>query len=230
MKILIIEDEAVIARRLERLTRELLASRLERLDHARRLREARAALASVPYDIVLLDLNLYGQDGFSLLDHAVAGSFDTIVVSAYGERALEGFDHGVVDFVAKPVNRQRLGRAFERILERRGSRSRLAIRKRAQVHWVEIDTIVFLQGAGDYVEVHTADGETHLHDQGLGHLEALLPRVLLRIHRSYIVDLRRAVRLRSEPGSRYFLVLEEDLELPVGRSRVETVRRRLLEV
>ncbi len=180
------------------------------------------------YDIVLLDLNLYSQNGFSLLDHAVAGSFDTIVVSAYGGRALERFDHGVVDFVAKPVNRERLGRACEQILERRGSRSRSAIHQRAQVHWVEIDTIVFLQG-GDYGKVHTADGETDLHDQGLGHLEALLPRVFLRIHRFYVVDLRRAVRWRSEPGSRYLLVVEE-LELPVGRSRVDAVRRRLPEV
>jgi len=64
----------------------------------------------------------------------------------------------------------------------------------------------------------------------LRRLEAMLPRSFLRIHRSYIADLHRAVRLRSEPGSRYFLVLEDGRDLPVGRSRVETVRSSLSEV
>ncbi|WWW34360.1 response regulator [Stenotrophomonas rhizophila] len=61
------------------------------------------------YDGLLLDLNLGGEDGFELLRRAVAGRYHCVVVSAHRERALQAFEHGVLDFVPKPFSRERTG-------------------------------------------------------------------------------------------------------------------------
>lgn len=71
--------------------------------------------ASTAYDAVLMDLNLEGEDGFLLLHRFCARAFHTVVLSAHGERALEAFALGVLDFVGKPLSRERLGLALDRL-------------------------------------------------------------------------------------------------------------------
>ena len=73
MRVLIVEDEPIIARRIERLTREILGERLTHLKAIRDLHEARAHLFSTPIDVLFLDLNLNGKDGFDLLKTSVPG-------------------------------------------------------------------------------------------------------------------------------------------------------------
>src|SRR3546814_13063742 len=104
--------------------------------------------ATVP-DVRLLDLNLHGRDGFDLLKRAVAGSFDTIVVSANTDRALEAFEYGVVDFVPKPFTEARLSQAFERRLAKRdeGEAIRyLVVRHAGKLERIRIDDIRVIHG------------------------------------------------------------------------------------
>ena len=89
MRVLVVEDEAVVARRLRRLVGEILGAELERLDVIDHLGDAIDRVFETPYDLVFLDLALHGDDGFELLRHAVSGAFHTIVVSAHTDRALE---------------------------------------------------------------------------------------------------------------------------------------------
>ena len=116
MNVLIAEDEAPAARRLERMVRERLGPRVRDLAIAPTVEAARAALASARIDLLLLDLNLNGADGFSILD--AAHRPPTIVVSANSGRAIDAFNHAVIDFVAKPVSAERLGVALDRALDR----------------------------------------------------------------------------------------------------------------
>src|ERR1043165_429226 len=80
MNIVIVEDEAVIARRLMRLLREI-DPHLERVELAADFATASAALAARAGSIVFLDLNLHGKDGFELLRRGLAHGWRTIVVS-----------------------------------------------------------------------------------------------------------------------------------------------------
>lgn len=231
MRVLIVEDEAIIARRLERLLREILGNALGQLDILDQLHDAVDRILETPYDLVFLDLNLYGEDGFDLLRQAVSGAFHTVVVSAHTDRALEAFELGVLDFVPKPFTRERLRRAVERATgQGAGTRAlrHLAVRRAGGVHLVPIDEVVYIRGADDYAELHCSGGEVHLHDKTLAKLEALLPETFERVHRSFLVDIRRAVKIESEPGSRYRLILDDGTEIPVGRTRVKALRRRLI--
>ena len=114
MKLLVVEDEPLVAQRWAGFCREILADGLDKLHVAAIQAEAGAWLAENPVDPALLDLNLEGQDGMELLKRSVASSFHTIIVSANTDRALEAFQYGVLDFVPKPFSRERLARALAR--------------------------------------------------------------------------------------------------------------------
>lgn len=232
MRVLVVEDEAVVARRLIRLVRSILGDHLHGIDHAASLGDAVEAIAERPIDLLFLDLSLEGRDGFRVLEEAASGAFHTIIVSAHADQAIRAFEHGVVDFVPKPFDERRLRRAIERATGRQraaGEHLRhLAVRRQGSIELVPLDSVLWIAGAGDYSEIHCADGRRHLHDKTLSCLEVLLPNRFERVHRSYIVDWSRVERLRTEPGSRYRLELDTGDEIPVSRTRAAEIRDRLL--
>src|SRR4030042_1994514 len=115
MIVVIVEDEPFIAERTERLVKEILKNKLTRVVIKESLPGAMHYLNEHQIDLLLLDLNLSGKDGFELLKKAVAGSFHTIVISAYTDRAIEAFEYGVLDFIGKPFTVERLKKAFDRL-------------------------------------------------------------------------------------------------------------------
>lgn len=231
MNVLIVEDEEVVGRRLARLTRAILGPRLASLATATSLAEARARLAAGGLDLVYLDLDLDGDDGFQLLAEAVAGAFQTIVVSAHADQALRAFEYGVTDFVAKPYREDRLRQALARFDQREPAlRDRLrvlAIRRHGEVQLLPIDALVRASGADDYAELHCTDGTTCLHDKPLTALEQLLPARFERVHRSHIVDVTRIASWQVAEGSRYHLVLDRGDVVPASRTWIQAFRRRV---
>lgn len=227
MRVLIVEDEAVAARGLERMVRDILERRVQSVRIERSLEGARAHLTDQPVDLVLLDLNLNGQDGFSILQEFVAGVFHTIVVSANTGRALEAFEYGVLDFVPKPVMKDRMQRALMRMQnggERGGLTKFLSVRREEGAVLIPIDKLVFVEGADNDVILHLSDGRTERHRKTLDALEKILPAKFLRIHRSYIVDLEQIDHFRVRAGGRHEAVLRSGDVLPVGRSRYGEIR------
>jgi two-component system response regulator LytT len=228
MNVLIAEDEAPAARRLERLVRDRLGARIADLSIAPTLEAARSLLASSRIDLLLLDLNLNGADGFSLLKAAHRPR--TIVVSANSSRAIDAFDHAVIDFVAKPVSADRLAIALDRAINRAGDGSpvrpgpvSLAVRSAGRIDLAAFADIVSLSGADDYVEVVLADGRRFLHDTSLQELERRLPPGFVRVHRSHIANAAHVRGVRTAPGRRRVLELTGGAEIPVSRSRLVAI-------
>jgi len=230
MRVLIVEDEPLLARRLERFCREILGERLESIRVATLFSEASARLDESPIDLLLLDLNLHGRDGMELLASSVAGSFHTIIVSANTEQALRAFEYGVIDFVPKPFSQERLAQALQRVTEREGraacAAKFLAVRKHGKVELVAIDRVLYVEGAGAYAELVLDDGRRELHDKTLEKLHALLPPVFERIHKSYVVRMNAVKTLHAQEGSHYEVELRNGLRLPVGRTRYKELRER----
>jgi two-component system response regulator LytT len=217
VRIAIVEDEAVVARRLERMIRAVAGAEVRSLAHAATLEEARALVNDGGLDVLVLDLGLNGKDGFLLLEEASAARFQTIVVSARHDEALRAFDYGVADFVPKPFGEERLRKALDRARGRvPGPRPRarvLAVRAGREVRPVPVERVVFVRGADDFSELHLDDGATHLHARTLAELARLLPETFVRVHRSYVADLSRARGLRGRE-----LVLRGGWSVPVGRT------------
>jgi DNA-binding LytR/AlgR family response regulator len=231
MRLLLVEDEPLIARRLERFCREILGSKLETLQVASALDEAGARIDETPIDLLLLDLNLNGRDGMELLKASAAGSFHTIIVSANIEQALKAFEYGVIDFVPKPFSQERLAQALARVTDRdgraAGAAKFLAIRKFGKVQLVPVDQVLYAQGAGAYAELVLEDGTRELHDKTLEKLHALLPPSFERIHKSYVVRMTAVRALHAQEGSHYEAELKNGVRLPIGRSRYKELREKL---
>lgn len=230
MRILIVEDEPLVRQRLLRLCSEQAGTRA-RFDAVADLESAGDRLQRSVYDGLLLDLNLCGDDGFELLRRAVAGRYQCVVVSAHRDRALQAFEHGVLDFVPKPFSRERLGQALERLLDSSGGRSGraryLGIWRAQGKATVELSDVMWIGADGDYSQVRMRDGRSELHDKSLAALATLLPADFVRCHRSHLVNLRHVRTLHAGSGSRYWLVLSDGSELAIGRSHVAAVRSAL---
>jgi two-component system response regulator LytT len=225
VNIAIVEDEAIVARRLERMLGAIVAGCSIRVTPT--LREALELIRATPIDVLFLDLNLNGRDGFRVLEEAAASPFQTVVVSAHHDQALRAFDYGVTDFVAKPWSEERLRTAVERVTSRapRGRAKTLVVRKGRELRTIAATDILYARGADDYAELHLIDGSVHLHEKTLSTIETLLPSGFLRVHRSYVVNFARVRGLRTTP--RLALVMDDDALVPIGRVYRDVVRQTL---
>jgi two-component system response regulator LytT len=231
MRILIVEDEPLIARRLLQHCRDILGDRLEIAAAAGSFDAASARLRETPFDVVLLDLNLQNRDGLDLLATVAAQSFHTIVVSADKTRALEAFEYGVIDYVPKPFTAERLAQALRRVGEPGGRAvqpaRRLAVRKSGRIEVIAVDDVIYVEGADKYSELVLADGRRELHDKTLSGLEAVLPPSFVRIHKSYLVRLDLITRLHASAGSHYEAELRNGVRLPVSRTKYQEIKAQL---
>ena len=191
-------------------------------------RPSNAARAANAPDLLILDLNLDGSEGFTVLRHPALQRCATVIVSAHTDRALDAFAYGVRDFVPKPFSRERLEVALRRALDGRAEVApRLAIRRGGQTILLPCDDIVCVRGAGARSEVVLTANRTIECDRMLDHIEQTLPQRFQRIHKSVIVDTARIRKLVAEEGSRYSVELNDGTTLPVGRTRVGALRARL---
>ncbi|MCW8878130.1 MAG: LytTR family DNA-binding domain-containing protein [Kangiellaceae bacterium] len=234
MNIVIVEDEPVIAQRLKRQINNIAELKPAKINHFDSFDDAQEYLAENTIDLLFLDLNLHGTSGFDLLKSVTAASFHTIIVSAYAEQAIKAFEYGVVDFVAKPFNQERINQAVTKVLDAKarsdyGARH-LAVRKTAGIALVEVKDIVYVKADGHYTHLILADKKSHLHDKPIEKIAKLLPLNFERVHRSYLVNMNMVKALRIEAGGSYQLELKTELSLdsiPLSRSRFTSIKNKL---
>ncbi|GGG12488.1 DNA-binding response regulator [Dokdonia pacifica] len=228
MNILIVEDESRIAKRIERMTRDILGDALQSIKHMNTLYEAIRYIENHSLDLVLLDLNLNGNSGFDLLTTAVSESFHTIIISAYNDQAITAFEYGVLDFVSKPFNRERLQQALHRAISNEKGITNpikfLAVKKRHKVQLLPVKDLLYIKGAGTYTELFLVDGRKELHDKSLEKLEQLLAPSFERIHKSYVVKMSEIKEIIVESGSKYMVELKNGEHIPIGRTKYKDIK------
>lgn len=229
MNILIIEDEARIARRIERMLTHIFEREEASIQIATSLESGLSLIQNVSIDLLFLDLNLNGKDGFDILESVVSESFHTIIISAYKEKAIRAYEYGVLDFVPKPFDENRLTKACQRITKKQEKTNQLkflAVKKKGKHLLVKAEDILFIKGAGIYTEIYLKNATREIHSKSLENLNMILPSNFERIHKSYLVDMNQAKGIISEPGSKYSLELQNGEILPVGRTKIKELTRR----
>lgn len=227
MRVLIIEDEARIAQRIERMLRELLATNLVALAVCDSLTMGKAHLSAHQIDLLFLDLNLNGEDGFEMLKSVTAEAFHTIIISAYKEKAITAFEYGVLDFIGKPFDKDRLALALAKFNQSQRTLTTtkfLSVKNKGNIYLIKTEEVNFIKGADIYTEIQLLDGRTFLHDKSLERLENLLPHSFIRIHKSYLVPIAQFDKINVQSGGKYSLLLKSGHQLPIGRSRYEQVK------
>jgi len=183
-------------------------------------------LSGRDHPVLILDLNLSGEDGFALVRKALAQPCRTIVVSANTDRAMEAFELGVVDFVAKPFTEERLSLALQRAKDGGRERNRHLVASHAgRVELIPLESIAAIHGDDDYSSIETLDGRRQLHAKTLAALLEVLPPTFRRVHRSHIVNLAHARRIITKPTGSRSVELSNGTRVPISRGQAKALAR-----
>lgn len=229
MRLLILEDEPMVSRRLERICTAFLGDGEGLVTVTDSIDQAAKVIAAGGVDVFILDLAVHGADGFAALERKPANPPAVVVVSAHPERAIEAFQYEVVDFVAKPFSQERLELALRRAQARRVTieAASILLSSARGLEPTAMDDIVAFFGADDYAEALLVDGRRLLQNKRLAGLCAVLPAEFTRVHRSAIVNLRHVRAMVRRPLGGYEVVLSSGDRAPIGRSRERELRARL---
>jgi len=201
--------------------------------------EAVKTIGDLGPDLVLLDVQMPKLDGFEvleLIEHPPA----VVFVTAYDEFALKAFEVHAVDYVLKPIGRERLDEALAHVRARLTSSEarpspapvalaaaarapgrhaeRVLVKDGAHVHVIPVERLDWLEAQDDYVAIHT-EGKSYLKPQTLAEIAGGLdPAHFVRIHRSYVLNVERLARLELYAKDSRVAILKDGKELPVSRA------------
>ena len=240
MKLLIVDDEPLARERLKALVGEVGGHVVA--GEAANGREAVEQAEALAVDIVLLDISMPVMDGLEAAQHLAGLRPAPAVVfcTAYDQHALAAFEAAAVDYLVKPVRRERLAEALERARRHRSAqqlpditggqprqRSHLSARLRGSLRLIPVDEIRYLQAEEKYVVVHHARGED-LIEESLKSLETEFGERFIRIHRNCLVAADEFAELRRGTDGQVRAILRNDeAALEVSRRCLPTLRERL---
>jgi two-component system, LytTR family, response regulator AlgR len=242
LKLLIVDDEPLARLRLRSLLDALRSDGFEcEVTEAGNADEALQALRDQAVDAVLLDIGLPGRNGLKLADamKALPQPPAVIFVTAHAEHALRAFELQALDYLTKPVRRERLLAALQRLppsAAPAGAAPPLAepvivVSDRGRVLRLPVREVLYLKAEQKYVTLRTA-AHTHVLDDALSDLEQRLGGAFIRIHRNALVAVAaiRALELRGAQGDAdgwAVRVAPLDEWLRVSRRQVAAVRAAL---
>ena len=197
--------------------------------------EAVKAVAEHKPQLIFLDVQMPKLTGFDVLE-LIGTDVPVIFVTAYDQYAMRAFDVHAVDYLLKPVGRERFDAALLRAKTRVGEKmpnaeqlaaaarppqeflERLVVKDGTKVTLIPVDKLDYAEAQDDYVALATG-GQKHLKQQTIAGLEACLdPSRFVRIHRSYIVNLERVVRIEPYAKDSRIAILNGGARLPVSRA------------
>jgi two-component system LytT family response regulator len=237
--VLIVDDERLARDKLRRFLAEADAVRV--VGEAANGAEAVERIQEQHPDLVFLDVQMPGMDGFDVIEELPAEALPAVVfVTAHDEYAIRAFDVEAIDYLLKPFDRLRFRQALDRVRrqlghepgqlveklrrllgsagdERGPTLRRIAVRSGGRIQSLRVEEIHWFEAADNYLRVHTAKA-AHLIRETLSALERRLdPSLFIRIHRSAIVRIESIREVESLFHGDYEVVLGTGVRLPVGR-------------
>jgi two-component system response regulator AlgR len=241
LRTLIVDDEPLAIERMQ-----VLCAEIERLSVAGTASDGEAALrlaAKLTPELVLLDMTMPGMDGLAVARELGRSEPPpaVIFVTAHEDFAVEAFDLDAVDYVLKPVGRERLERAVSRVLTRRSARQaddgpdsgrwlrEFWVPHRSELLRIDVGQVERIDAERDYVRLYVgqSDGESrsYLLLQTIAGLEARLdPEQFIRIHRSTILRRDQIRGLRHEGLGVWSAELVGGEALRIGRTYLRKVK------
>ena len=197
--------------------------------------EAVKAIAEHKPDLMLLDVQMPKLSGFDVLE-LIEDDVAVIFVTAYDQYAMKAFEVHAVDYLLKPVGQERFEAALARAKDRIGERTppaqqlaaaarppqqfleRLVVRDGTRVTLIPVAKLDYVEAQDDYVAL-ASQGAKHLKQQTIASIEAGLdPARFVRIHRSYVVNFERVVRIEPYGKDSRLAILADGTRLPVSRT------------
>jgi len=237
---LIIDDEKPARDALEMMINRYFPSRAEVIAKAASLKDGVIAILKDKPDVVFLDIEMPGEDGFRLFSYFEQVSFSVIFITAYKEYAIKAIRHAALDYLLKPVNVEDLRHAFDLYEKNQGKgipgenvrklitalapgfsvMEKIALPTFAGYQMERVNDIMYCHADQNYTEVHLSGGRKLMISKALNVVEELLPESLFfRIHKSCLVNLNYIKSFSREEG--FHVILENGVRLDVAGRRKE---------
>lgn len=243
LKVLIVDDEALARSRMRTLLGECTDPRADVVGEGANAVQAMEQIQRTGCDLVMLDIHMPGVDGMALAAtlRGMAAPPAVVFVTAYAEHAVHAFELEAVDYLTKPVRRERLQQALQKVVRLRsasdsvqdnGLPESLIIQERGRSERVALADVIYLKAELKYITVRTAEKE-HIFDGALSDLEQRYSHLFVRVHRNALVSRRavRAVEKHNDPveGEGWTVRLDGvDERLAVSRRQLAAVREALM--
>jgi two-component system LytT family response regulator len=209
-------------------------------------RKTLSAIRTYGADLLLLDIQMPGMDGFQVLNELSLEEMPVVIfTSAYDQYAIRAFEAHALDYLLKPFDQERLHHAIERArmqLDKSQDRQmtqrilhlltqvksemraapaaedRLVIRAKGRIIFLNLSEIDWIDASANYVRLNVGR-ESYLYRATIGRIaERLNPNHFVRVHRSTIVNVRKIKELIPVNSGEYVVVLRNGKELSCSRS------------
>ena len=197
--------------------------------------EAVKAVAEHKPDLIFLDVQMPKLSGFDVLE-LIGTATPVIFVTAYDQYAMRAFEVHAVDYLLKPIGRERFEAALERAKSRLSQKTpsapelaaaarppkqfldRIVVRDGTRVTLIPVGKLDYAEAQDDYVAL-ASEGKKHLKQQTIVSLESCLdPERFVRVHRSYVVNFERVVRIEPYGKDSKLAILADGTRLPVSKA------------
>lgn len=267
LKVIVVDDEPLARKGMQVRLKEF--AELEVIAECSNGEQAIEAINRLQPDLVFLDVEMPGMDGFTVLKQLQQLNSHlpyVVFVTAYDHYAFNAFEVSALDYVLKPVEPERLKQAVEKairvaqaqdsqlhkgqlaeavarltgedtdnILQRLDNAEpvvnerypeAISIKDSGEITRVPVSAIEWVDAAGDYMCIHTRDGQTHILRRTMKELEQELdPRLFVRVHRSAIVNVHTIAKLQMLANGEHQLMLTNGQAVKVSRSYKDRVKQ-----
>jgi two-component system LytT family response regulator len=241
MKALLIDDERLARNELRRLLAK--HADITIVGEAANSDEARARVGELEPELLFLDIQMPGDDGFALLESLEPPLPQVIFTTAYDEFAVKAFEFNALDYLMKPVDPVRLAAALDK-LQRQAEHpsgasspaerpSRLApddkvfVREGERCWFVELKSIRLMESEGNYTRVHFGDAQPQLFRSLNAMEERLDPRSFFRANRRQIINLAWIDRIEPWFSGGLLVHLKGGLKVELSRRQAQAFREQM---
>ncbi len=226
MTCLIIDDEQPARQRLRRLINPIDILEIE--GEAADAEEALVMVKENQPDLVFLDISMPNMSGIQLANLLLEKypKIKIIFTTAYDEYALEAFDVNAIDYLLKPIRRERLFKAVKKLLPEQENEAFYVLKDGNKTLKIAIDEIILLHSDNKYTEVHLME-KTLLSADSLKVFEENYPQKFLRIHRSTLINPKYLKSLEQQQQQMTVTLVSSDITPEVSRRHQAEIKKYL---
>ncbi len=223
IKAIAIDDEPLALKIIEHFCRQTDFIQLEKT--FTKTDEALRHLKKFPVDLLFLDIQMPGKNGIDFYKQ-LSGETLVVFTTAFSEYAVEGFNINALDYLLKPFSLERFMQAAEKAKKEMQSRkntiehNHLLIRADYKLHRIEFDDIMLIEGLDDYIRIHLKNKTALTARLSMKSILEKLPEAMfVRVHRSYIVPVKKVKTLYNKT------IQIEEFVIPIGDTYKEEINK-----
>jgi two-component system, LytTR family, response regulator len=233
LRVLVIDDEPPARKKLTMLLRK--EPDIEIVGEASNGIEAVAAIEESHPDVIFLDIQMPGMNGFEVLEAVDRERMPLVVfVTAFDQHAVKAFEVHAVDYLLKPFDQARLQSCLARLRDEHDSAqsrikelldqirsrdylTRVVVKSRGRVLFLKMEDVDWIETSANYVELHSGTHSYLLRGTLTNFEERLNPRQFVRVHRTSIVNIERIQELQPWSHGDFIVVLKDGAKLRMSR-------------